>query len=63
MSLVGYNPWACKELDMTEQLTHTCIIYSLVIQIVLFYGYHILNDIGRGHDTLFKQMTVIEVMT
>ena len=22
-SLVGYSPWVCKELDMTEQLTHT----------------------------------------
>ena len=21
-SLVGYSPWGCKELDMTEQLTH-----------------------------------------
>ena len=22
-SLVGYRPWCCEELDMTEQLTHT----------------------------------------
>ena len=22
-SLAGYSPWAHKELDMTEQLTHT----------------------------------------
>ena len=22
-SLVGYSPWGCKELDKTEQLTHT----------------------------------------
>ena len=22
-SLVGCNPWVCKELDMTERLTHT----------------------------------------
>ena len=22
-SLVGYSPWSCKELDMTEQLNHT----------------------------------------
>ena len=21
-SLVGYSPWGCKELDMTEQLNH-----------------------------------------
>ena len=26
-SLVGYNPWGCKELDMTEQLTHTLYNY------------------------------------
>ena len=22
-SLAGYSPWGCKELDTTEQLTHT----------------------------------------
>ena len=22
-NLVGYSPWGCKELDSTEQLTHT----------------------------------------
>ena len=22
-SLVGYSPWGCKELDMTERLTNT----------------------------------------
>ena len=22
-SLVGYNPWNCKEVDMTEQLSYT----------------------------------------
>ena len=30
--LVGYNPWSCKELDMTEQLipmhTHSGILLS-----------------------------------
>ena len=24
-SLMGYSPWGHKELDTTEQLTHTCI--------------------------------------
>jgi len=24
--LVGYNPWSCKELDTTEQLTHNHIM-------------------------------------
>ena len=26
-SLVGYGPWGCKVLDMTERLTLTHIIY------------------------------------
>ena len=29
-SLAGYNPWGCKELDMTEQL-HFCFHFRLVI--------------------------------
>ena len=28
-SLVGYSPWVCKELDMTEQLTLHCASYLL----------------------------------
>ena len=28
-SLAGYSPWGCKELDMTEHLTHTGIILSI----------------------------------
>ena len=24
-NLVGYSPWGCKELDTTEQLTHTTL--------------------------------------
>ena len=27
-SLVGYSPWGHKELDMTEQLTHTQILMA-----------------------------------
>ena len=23
--LVGYSPWGCKELDMTERLTLSCL--------------------------------------
>ena len=31
---MGYSPWSCKELDTTEQLTHTqsihpCRVFSL----------------------------------
>ena len=28
-SLVGYNPWGCKELDMTEQLTLLLLLLVL----------------------------------
>ena len=27
--LVGYNPWGCKELDMTEQLTLLLLLLVL----------------------------------
>ena len=27
-NLMGYSPWDCKELDMTEQLTHTRLSVS-----------------------------------
>ena len=30
-SLVGYNPWGCKELDMTEQLTLLLLLLLLVL--------------------------------
>ena len=30
--MTGYSPWACKESDMTEQLTHTqSCIYQRII--------------------------------
>ena len=32
-SLVGYSPWGCKELDMTEQLTLSCIVCYMVIRL------------------------------
>ena len=28
-SPVGYSPWGQKEVDVTEQLTHTCMIEKL----------------------------------
>ena len=28
-SLVGYSPWGCKQLDMTEQLTTAFFLLSL----------------------------------
>ena len=34
-SLAGYNPWGCKELDTTEQLTFTFFHCSWVSQVVL----------------------------
>ena len=27
-SLAGHSSWGCKELDMTEQLTHTGSVYG-----------------------------------
>ena len=37
--LVGYSPWGCKELDMTERLTHTYIyIYPLFFRFFSHLG-------------------------
>ena len=35
-SLAGYSLWGCKELDMTEQLTHKHSIYSYYKILVIF---------------------------
>ena len=29
-SLASYSPWGYKELDMTEQLTHPCIMDKIM---------------------------------
>ena len=42
--LTGYSPWACKELDTTERLTHihhsfkaqNDILFSLILPTLLF---------------------------
>ena len=34
-SLAGYSPWSCKELDMTELLTHTHTHTHTHIQLVM----------------------------
>ena len=55
---MGYSPWGCKELDMTEQLTHTtysftfsktehseaikCVLYKYKICFVFYTNTHIL---------------------
>ena len=41
-SLVGYSPWGRKELDMTEQLTHTLILlhprfFGFVEELILLF--------------------------
>ena len=28
-SLVGYSPWGCKKLGMTEATEHACVIYQI----------------------------------
>ena len=35
-SLAGYNPWDCKELDMTEWLTHTLLLMHKILERDLF---------------------------
>ena len=32
----GYSPWGCRELDMTEQLTHTCDCFTMLCWFLLY---------------------------
>ena len=43
---MGYSPWGCKELDMTEQPTHTQ--YFPIIS---------LSSLGQNDYTLFLSKT------
>ena len=42
-SLVGYSLWGCKELDMTEQSTHTCMHNWITLQYT--WNWHIVNQL------------------
>ena len=44
-SLVGYSPWGCKELDLTEQLTHTVWPITLLLRACHLEG---TQDFGCG---------------
>ena len=32
----GYSPWGCRELDMTEQLTHTRDCFTMLCWFLLY---------------------------
>ena len=55
---MGYSPWGCKELDMTEQLTHTLAagdqkasLASLSALLCLFR--HLEGSLAWGPSLLF----------
>ena len=33
-SLVGYSPWGCKEMDLTEQLTLSHFFHDLICEMI-----------------------------
>ena len=33
-SLVGYSPWGCKEMDLTEQLTFSCFFQGIIYEMI-----------------------------
>ena len=45
-SLVGYSPWSCKELDMTEQLNSSWLPIRESGNLVLLY-----HPLGEGNGT------------
>ena len=58
-SLLGYSPWGCKELDMTERLTLSFTAFILFF----FFSGHICQDRGdrRGDKTIWKPKQVPSV--
>ena len=46
-SLVGYNPWGCKELDMTQRLNNNsnCDFYSYLFNYPLCKGAKLLQSL------------------
>ena len=54
-SLVGYSPWDCKELDMTEQLTLSWLLptVNLFMSKSYLFGCHFNNrELGCEHQYL-----------
>ena len=47
LKYVGYNPWGRKEVDMTEQLTHTHSLEGLMLKLKLQYFGHL---VGRANS-------------
>ena len=36
-SLVGYSPWACRESDMTEWLTHSLSLFTCILVCICYH--------------------------
>ena len=47
-SLVGYSPWGCKELDMTERLTYTRIFHA-VKTLLIFKAWFKWHTLKQGY--------------
>ena len=43
MSLVGYSPYGCNELDITEQLNTYIVTYTLITQPKILHGSHFIQ--------------------
>ena len=43
MSLVGYSPYGCKELDIPEQLNTHIVTYMLITQPKTLHGSHFIQ--------------------
>ena len=58
--MAGYGPWDRKELDTTEQLTHTHTVYT-VKTLVKFKFKMLLNWAGRGYRSNHAKSTEDQV--
>ena len=56
-SLEGYSPWGCKELEMTEWLTHTRLMYNFIC--LYFYKFHSLPELLKYFILASHQISLL----
>ena len=61
---MGYSPWGCKELDTTEQLTYTHIIFILYICISCMFKRKLFSvlSIGKKYQTFSLLVLFLKIV-
>ena len=64
-TLVGYSPWGCKKLDMTERLsTHTHVVNHTLLHTTvgpLVFMYLVAVSLSLGNNTSILQNSIFPI--